>query len=363
MFSKPMPMFATSGLDSIALAAAQLEDEKNRESKNIMYNVSELENPSCSIPTKSSQTESKMKKDETIIINRNDVLCGRGGETNHHPGNVQYRRLVKTHQRAYLEAKRRDKPRIAKIIVDQIRNQNPSGRFLKKIGSGDQLVWQDVGNVKAREKTSQALREGAPEIRDKFETKSVTNNSTYVAYKELINLCPNGTKMVETKCSQPMILQSRHDIRLGPRVVSNDHSFYSNPNQRNKVLSNFQTYSVDNFQLNGWNNQQDSFQSTMKRKRPISIEDTNFYDHQENKQVHSQQVDNGLQYPQNNLRQKLSSYYDIKFHLNHNEKKLNRGPRIRIFKSRMRMEIQAKHKQADTSTVSLSPTMVNRLFP
>ena len=84
MFSNSM--FPTSGLDSIALAAAQLEDEKVHESKNVIYHVSELKNSSFSIPTKSSQTELKMNNDEPIIINRNDVLCGRGGETNHHPG-------------------------------------------------------------------------------------------------------------------------------------------------------------------------------------------------------------------------------------------------------------------------------------
>lgn len=95
-------------------------------------------------------------------VQPDDVLCGRGGETNHHPGNVQYRGLVKKYQRLYLKAKRRDKPKIARLIVDTVRRR--SGRFLKKDAVAG--VWKDVGNNKAREKTSQALREGAPEIRD-----------------------------------------------------------------------------------------------------------------------------------------------------------------------------------------------------
>lgn len=95
-------------------------------------------------------------------VQPDDVLCGRGGETNHHPGNVQYRGLVKKYQRLYLKAKRRDKPKIARLIVDTVRRR--SGRFLKKDPVGG--VWKDVGNNKAREKTSQALREGAPEIRE-----------------------------------------------------------------------------------------------------------------------------------------------------------------------------------------------------
>eukprot|EP00978_Attheya_sp_CCMP212_P007610 scaffold17576_cov46-Attheya_sp.AAC.2 len=95
------------------------------------------------------------------LINEHDVLCGRGGETNHHPGNVRYRTLVKQHQRDYLAAKRRDKPRIARLIVQEVRTAG--GRFLKKDSAG---TWRDVGSGKAREKTSQALREGAPELRN-----------------------------------------------------------------------------------------------------------------------------------------------------------------------------------------------------
>mmetsp|Transcript_12669 Transcript_12669/g.17979 ORF Transcript_12669/g.17979 Transcript_12669/m.17979 type:complete len:332 (-) Transcript_12669:473-1468(-) len=91
----------------------------------------------------------------------NDVLCGRGGETNHHPGNVRYRNLVKEQQILYLKAKRRDKPRIARHIVETVRIRG--GRFLKK--HTESGTWRDVGNNKAREKTSQALREGAPDLR------------------------------------------------------------------------------------------------------------------------------------------------------------------------------------------------------
>lgn len=97
-----------------------------------------------------------------IAVNDNDVLCGRGGETNHHPGNVRYRALVKEMQHKYLLAKRRDKPQIARKIVDVVRERN--GRFLKRCPNRGE--WREIGQNKAREKTSQALREGAPEIRE-----------------------------------------------------------------------------------------------------------------------------------------------------------------------------------------------------
>lgn len=99
--------------------------------------------------------------DVIVHVNKSDVLCGRGGETNHHPGNVKYRALVKRFQPLYIVSKRRDKPRIAEKIVHTIRQQG--GRFLKKDSYSN--TWRDVGNTKAREKTSQALREGAPELR------------------------------------------------------------------------------------------------------------------------------------------------------------------------------------------------------
>ena len=107
------------------------------------------------------------KPDESIFqVQRYDVLLGRGGETNHHVGNIQYRQLVKACQPAYLAAKRRDKPRIAVAIVRLVRAH--SGRFLKKLPHDN--AWADVGNIRAREKTSQALREGAPELRGTVES-------------------------------------------------------------------------------------------------------------------------------------------------------------------------------------------------
>jgi hypothetical protein len=96
-----------------------------------------------------------------------DVLYGRGGGTNHHQGNKRYRRMVEDRKLDYVNSKRLDKPLVALEIIKTWRGQTPPGRFLKmddKTG-----LWLDVGDKKAREKTSQALREKAPEIRRKQE--------------------------------------------------------------------------------------------------------------------------------------------------------------------------------------------------
>jgi len=97
----------------------------------------------------------------------NDVMYGRGGGTNHHPGNKRYRKMVESRKVKYVNSKRLDKPLVALEIIREWRAQWPPGRFLKhndKTG-----CWDDVGDKKAREKTSQALREKAPQIRKQQE--------------------------------------------------------------------------------------------------------------------------------------------------------------------------------------------------
>mmetsp|Transcript_834 Transcript_834/g.1182 ORF Transcript_834/g.1182 Transcript_834/m.1182 type:complete len:589 (-) Transcript_834:160-1926(-) len=103
-----------------------------------------------------------------------DVLCGRGGLTNHHPGNVLFRKLVRSKQEEYLRATKRDKAGVAREIVDTIRHLDPPGRFLKKDPSNPGQ-WVEIGNRKAREKTSQALREGAPELRNELSEAAAAN--------------------------------------------------------------------------------------------------------------------------------------------------------------------------------------------
>ena len=110
----------------------------------------------------------------TPFIHPNDVLCGRGGGTNNHAGNEKFRDLVNQQKVAYLHSSKRDKPYVSRGIVRAVRAQNPPGRFLQK--NEKTGFWYDIGDQKAREKTSQALREGAPEIRRGI-TASWVNNA------------------------------------------------------------------------------------------------------------------------------------------------------------------------------------------
>ena len=85
-----------------------------------------------------------------------DVLFGRGGMTNSHPGNQRFRNIIGLHRPDYMQASKPNKPRVSRRIVLAIRQGNPPGRFLKKEEDGK---WYDVGDQVATEKTSQGLRE------------------------------------------------------------------------------------------------------------------------------------------------------------------------------------------------------------
>jgi len=90
-----------------------------------------------------------------------DVLSGRGGGTNQHEGNCYFRALINENREKYLRAKKNDKPFISLSIVNTVRRRN--GRFLKKNEKTN--LWFEIGDAAAREKTSQALRQRAPEYR------------------------------------------------------------------------------------------------------------------------------------------------------------------------------------------------------
>eukprot|EP00539_Tryblionella_compressa_P021146 CAMPEP_0178890842 /NCGR_PEP_ID=MMETSP0747-20121128/18573_1 /TAXON_ID=913974 /ORGANISM="Nitzschia punctata, Strain CCMP561" /LENGTH=917 /DNA_ID=CAMNT_0020560551 /DNA_START=126 /DNA_END=2880 /DNA_ORIENTATION=+ len=124
------------------------------------------------IPSSSVATTGAPEDNRIDVPMENDVLCGRGGSINSHKGNEQFRELVEKRKRVYLTARfKREKRLIASSIVSEIRGMNPPGRFLARKGTKDTGFWYDIGDEKARDKTSQALRENAPSIRAEIETE------------------------------------------------------------------------------------------------------------------------------------------------------------------------------------------------
>jgi len=111
-----------------------------------------------------------MLKSEIVYISSpgpHDVLCGRGAKANNHEGNVLFRNLVKKHKMRYIAARKIDKPHVAREVVKIWKNQMPPGRFLIKNSTSDDVSsdsWYVIDDSKAREKTSQCLRERTPEV-------------------------------------------------------------------------------------------------------------------------------------------------------------------------------------------------------
>jgi hypothetical protein len=112
-----------------------------------------------------------------------DVLCGRGGAALRHPGNQTYRTLVQLNKGLYISCLKMEKLKISKSIVAAIREQK--GRFLEKDAKG---TWYDIGDKKATEKTSQALREGQPQLKQKIE--ELGGNSATMLESQLTDSSP-----------------------------------------------------------------------------------------------------------------------------------------------------------------------------
>jgi hypothetical protein len=111
-----------------------------------------------------------------------DVLCGRGGLTNHHLGNAWYRQLVRSNRELYKKSQKHTKLLIAKAIVNHVQEQDPPGRFLeadKKSG-----LWMPVSFKKAVDKTSQALREKDRENEGAIDTKVLMNVEEFAEEEE-----------------------------------------------------------------------------------------------------------------------------------------------------------------------------------
>ena len=84
-----------------------------------------------------------------------DVLLGRGGRTNNHPGNKRYLEVKDNMQSKYLAADKNDKTPISQELMDIVHAWG--GRFLKLDPSENR--WFEIDESTARKKCSQTLRE------------------------------------------------------------------------------------------------------------------------------------------------------------------------------------------------------------
>jgi hypothetical protein len=93
-----------------------------------------------------------------------DIIGGQGKDADLHPGNVVFRKLVGEHKQTYAQAPTADKRKISKGIVAALRRFGFN--FLKL--NTDTGCYDDIGDKKAVEKTSQALREKRSNMKQKL---------------------------------------------------------------------------------------------------------------------------------------------------------------------------------------------------
>lgn len=124
-------------------------------------------------------------------VNTNDIICGRKGVALKHPGNLAYRKIVAMNKELYATCMKNEKLRISKSIVSAMREAG--GRFLEredgktsssleeKDDNGNPITYRDIGDKRAIEKTSQALREGQPKLLKKLAQKQQNAHSAAAA--------------------------------------------------------------------------------------------------------------------------------------------------------------------------------------
>lgn len=120
-------------------------------------------NSTPSMPV-SRNPEDSMAAESTIATiaepNENDVLCGRGNNSNRHPGNIHFRELIAANKVFYSTLTKKEKMLVARQIVDIIHHgTDPPGRFISRDTMSNDGLWYDIGLPRSLEKTSQALRE------------------------------------------------------------------------------------------------------------------------------------------------------------------------------------------------------------
>jgi len=114
--------------------------------------------PSSSLKSGGSKKKKKKRRelDETIAIDPtdDDVLFGRGGYTNSHPGNIRYRAKALELRPWYEASSKEEKYNISELLIESVKAEG--GRFLEK---GKDGLWHEVLYNGARKKASQQLRE------------------------------------------------------------------------------------------------------------------------------------------------------------------------------------------------------------
>lgn len=151
-----------------------LFDEKENSDRKLMgmppspaYTAPLSQTPTTASSTKNSSSpkakkSSKKKKKPKRVIDEghvcvptdDDILFGRGGYTNSHPGNIRFREKALEFRPVYERSSKDEKYNISQMLLEAVTSEG--ARFLEKGQDGE---WHEVIGNGARKKASQALRE------------------------------------------------------------------------------------------------------------------------------------------------------------------------------------------------------------
>mmetsp|Transcript_1690 Transcript_1690/g.4072 ORF Transcript_1690/g.4072 Transcript_1690/m.4072 type:complete len:489 (+) Transcript_1690:143-1609(+) len=111
------------------------------------------------MPAAEPSTEARNQKKSRITVEPgpDDCLCGRGGRSNHHPGNVFFRKETMKYRERYEQSSKGGKYNISELVVESLKSMGV--RFLRE---NDEGGWFEISHHDARKKVSQALREKLP---------------------------------------------------------------------------------------------------------------------------------------------------------------------------------------------------------
>lgn len=109
------------------------------------------------VPSSPSSTSSNSSTLSTTTLTPHDVICGRGGKANSHPGNISFRSEALKLRSWYESSSKSEKYTISNMLVDYVKEKG--GRFLKR-DAENPGKWLECDGNDVRKKASQALREG-----------------------------------------------------------------------------------------------------------------------------------------------------------------------------------------------------------
>ncbi|CAB9518420.1 expressed unknown protein [Seminavis robusta] len=147
----------------------------------------------------------------------NDVMFGRGGDTNYHEGNHRFRALIATHYKErYRNAKtREEKSIIGQEVVIHWRSSDPPGRFLTRTDAslGSNSLWHDVGDEMAFRKAIKILGEKTKRQRKSPPTRTHNQTSEYMEPARSQSFLPLAIATAGTS-------QSRRELESSGEVLS-----------------------------------------------------------------------------------------------------------------------------------------------